>query len=169
MAQSWNPSAPLSSDPPGESGINATIRTFGYPDSAVAEYEHWVVLLRPQQATLGALVLAARSAATRFGDLSGPAFAELQRVIAEIEATLAACFRNDKINYLMLMMVDPHVHFHVLPRYREAQQFEGATFEDPGWPKPPVLSHATEIDPRIRVMLRDRLRNNWHRQARTGS
>ena len=36
-------------------GINDTMRTFGHPDTLVAEYLHWVVLLRPQQATLRAL------------------------------------------------------------------------------------------------------------------
>lgn len=34
--------------------VNQTMRTFGYPAATVAEYAHWAVLLRPQQATLGA-------------------------------------------------------------------------------------------------------------------
>ena len=145
-------------------GINATIRTFGFPDSAVAELAHWVVLLRPQQATLGALVLAARGDATRFGDLPAEAFAELHEAIRSIEEMLAASFRYDKINYLMLMMVDPQVHFHVLPRYAAPQTFEGVAFDDPGWPKAPVLTHATEIDQRTRDLLRQRLRANWRGQ-----
>ncbi len=39
--------------------MNKTIVRFGYPATLVAEYEHWVVLLRPEQPTLGSLVLAA--------------------------------------------------------------------------------------------------------------
>ncbi len=39
--------------------MNETIQRFGYPATLVAEYEHWLVLLRPAQATLGSLVLAA--------------------------------------------------------------------------------------------------------------
>ncbi len=157
-----NPPAPASdvTRKPSD-GINATIRTFGYPDTVVGDLAHWVVLLRPQQATLGALVLAARGNATRFSDISAAAFAELRDAIGAIEETLAASFRYDKINYLMLMMVDPQVHFHVLPRYATVQTFEGVTFEDPGWPKAPALSHATEIDERTRYMLRDLLRTNW--------
>lgn len=142
-------------------GINATIRTFGYPDSVIAELPHWVVLLRPQQATLGALILAARGDATRFGDLAPAAFAELHEATSAIEAMLAAGFRYDKINYLMLMMVDPQVHFHVLPRYAGPQTFEGVAFEDPGWPKAPALAHATEIDQRTRDLLGQRLRAHW--------
>ena len=37
--------------------MNATMKKFGYPDTLIKEYSHWAVLLRPQQATLGALVL----------------------------------------------------------------------------------------------------------------
>lgn len=142
-------------------GINATIRTFGYPDSVVAELPHWVVLLRPQQATLGALVLAARGEATRFSDLPALAFSELHDAIGSIEKMLSATLRYDKINYLMLMMVDPQVHFHVLPRYAVPQTFEGVSFEDPGWPKAPVLTHTTEIDQRTRDLLRQTLCANW--------
>ena len=43
---------------------NPTMIKFGYPDTLVREWDHWVVLLRPAQVTLGSLVLAARSDAT---------------------------------------------------------------------------------------------------------
>ena len=32
--------------------MNETIRKFGYPETLVKEYTHWVVLLRPKQPTL---------------------------------------------------------------------------------------------------------------------
>src|SRR5690606_983666 len=117
--------------------VNQTMRTFGYPASTVAEYPHWSVLLRPQQATLGALVLVCREDATAFAEISAAAFAELGLAVREIEATLRRCFAFEKINYLMLMMVDPHVHFHVLPRYSGIREFGGVSFTDPGWPRLP--------------------------------
>ena len=40
--------------------MNATLTKFGYPGTLLHESEHWCVLMRPQQVTLGALVLAAR-------------------------------------------------------------------------------------------------------------
>ena len=49
--------------------INDTIRRFGYPDTLLADFDHWVVLLRPAQPTLGSLILAAKGDATAFGDL----------------------------------------------------------------------------------------------------
>lgn len=40
--------------------MNATIEKFGYPATLIAEFDHWLVLLRPAQPTLGSLVLAAK-------------------------------------------------------------------------------------------------------------
>jgi hypothetical protein len=68
--------------------MNATLQKFGYPGSLVKEHHHWCVLLRPQQVTLGSLILAAKSDATAFSDLPPTAFAELAIVVTEIEQSL---------------------------------------------------------------------------------
>ena len=44
----------------------------------------------------------------------------------DLDTALAKTFAPDKLNYLMLMMVDPDVHFHVLPRYAAARAFAGS-------------------------------------------
>lgn len=126
--------------------MNETIRKFGHPATLIAEYEHWVVLLRPAQPTLGALVLAAKSDATAFGNLSAEAHAELKTATAAIEAALMQAVGYAKINYLMLMMVDPHVHFHVLPRYEGERSGAGLTVPDAGWPGQPDLGQAVKLD-----------------------
>ena len=126
--------------------MNATIEKFGHPATLIAEYEHWVVLLRPAQPTLGALVLAAKSDATAFGDLPAAAHAELKVATAAIETALTQAVGYAKINYLMLMMVDPHVHFHVLPRYEGERSGAGLTVADAGWPAQPDLGQAVKLD-----------------------
>jgi diadenosine tetraphosphate (Ap4A) HIT family hydrolase len=137
--------------------MNATIEKFGHPATLVREFEHWLVLARPAQVTLGSLVLAAKSDATAFGDLSRDAFAELAEVIAAIETGLAAFVRYERINYLMLMMVDPHVHFHVIPRYSGTRAWGGIEIADLGWPGPPELKSATELSASQINPLRDEL------------
>ena len=67
---------------------NATLRKFGYPATTVAETAHWAVLVRPEQPTLGSLVLICREAVTAFGAASPEAFADLGPVVARIEAVL---------------------------------------------------------------------------------
>ncbi|MBA4752134.1 MAG: HIT family protein [Sphingopyxis sp.] len=126
--------------------MNETIAKFGHPATLIAEYEHWVVLLRPAQPALGALVLAAKSEATAFGDLPAAAHAELKTATAAIEAALDQAVGYAKINYLMLMMVDPHVHFHVLPRYEGERSGAGLTVADAGWPGQPDLAQAVKLD-----------------------
>ncbi len=126
--------------------MNETIEKFGYPATLVREYDHWVVLLRPAQVTAGSLVLAAKSDATAFGDLPAAAFSEKAVVIADIEAMLRRSVAYEKINYLMLMMVDRHVHFHIFPRYGGDRSLAGLAFTDAGWPGPPDLQSATTVE-----------------------
>ena len=126
--------------------MNETILRFGHPQTLVAEYRHWIVLLRPEQPTLGSLVLAAKSDAEAFADLPAEAMAELAAVIPAIEGTLRDAVGYARINYLMLMMVDRHVHFHVVPRYEGAREAEGVTVPDVGWPKAPALGEAVALD-----------------------
>ncbi len=126
--------------------MNATIARFGYPATLIAQYDHWVVLLRPAQPTLGSLVLAAKSDVTAFADLDPAAYAELAAVSRDIETALRAAVDHTKLNYLMLMMVDPHVHSHVIPRYEGSRSFGDAVFPDAGWPKLPSLGEAVELD-----------------------
>jgi diadenosine tetraphosphate (Ap4A) HIT family hydrolase len=141
--------------------VNETILRFGYPDTLVAEYRHWLVLLRPQQPTLGSLVLAASGEFTSLSDLPAQAFAELRRAVCDIEAALGSAVGYARINYLMLMMVDPHVHWHVIPRYQGTREATGVTVADKGWPKLPELGDALALDPAQIEALRAWLRSHW--------
>ena len=125
--------------------MNPTIEKFGYPATLLRELEHWLILLRPAQVTLGSLVLAARSNVTAYSDLAPEAFAEQGEAVRLIERALAAFTRYERINYLMLMMVDPNVHFHVVPRYSKARRWSGTEFSDSGWPGPPQLGSAVTL------------------------
>lgn len=126
--------------------MNETIRKFGYPETLIEEFDHWLLLLRPAQPTLGALILAAKSDVTAFADLPDAAFAELALVSRAIETALNAAVAHEKLNYLMLMMVDPHVHYHVIPRYSGSRTHDGVVYQDHGWPKLPELGQAVTLD-----------------------
>jgi diadenosine tetraphosphate (Ap4A) HIT family hydrolase len=127
-------------------GMNETVRKFGYPETLIEEFDHWLLLLRPAQPTLGSLILAAKSDVTSFADLPDAAFAELALVSRAIETSLGAAVAYEKLNYLMLMMVDPHVHYHVIPRYDGVRRHDGVTYTDHGWPKLPDLRQAVTLD-----------------------
>ncbi|MEO6255488.1 MAG: HIT family protein [Sphingomicrobium sp.] len=134
---------------------------FGYPATLVREYQHWLVLVRPAQVTLGSLVLAAKSDATAYRDLPREAFTEQAEIIAAIEIGLHQFCRFERINYLMLMMVDPNVHFHVFPRYSGEREWDGMTLADKGWPGPPDLTSATGLSANQINRLRDDLQKRF--------
>lgn len=125
--------------------INATMRKFGYPETLVADFGYWTVLVRPQAVTLGSLVIAAKGPALALGALDAPAFTELGDVVRTVEEALTSFVGSEKINYLMLMMVDPHVHYHVFPRYAGVRSFDDETFADAGWPGMPDLGSARQL------------------------
>ncbi len=140
---------------------NATMRKFGFPRTLIAETPEWVVLLRPQQVTLGSLVLVSREPVTAFAEVSERGFVAMKPLIGRIEAVLGDFVRYDRINYLMLMMVDPDVHFHVLPRYEGERSFDGLAIADAGWPGPPALQGATPPDEETLGRLVAELARRW--------
>ena len=81
-------------------------------------------------------------------------------MVGDIEATLKSePFGAVKMNYLMLMMKDPQVHYHVFPRMLEKRSFDGVTFEDP--PGPPNMAATAELGENTLGKLKDLLVENW--------
>lgn len=143
------------------SPANSTMVKFGHPDTVIAETEYWTVQLRPEQVTLGSLVLISREPVTAFGDVSPEGFAALKPAVDRIEAMLRKAVDYQKINYLMLMMVDPDVHFHVIPRYEGQRDIHGLAISDVGWPGPPRLDQAVTPEREKTRELVDEFKRLW--------
>ena len=142
---------------------NSTEIKFGDPGTRIAQSAHWTVLLRPKQPTLGSLVVVCREPVKAFSDVSAAGFADMQGIIRRVEATLREVVSSERINYLMLMMVDPDVHFHVIPRYSGTRNFSGADYPDAGWPGVPALDAAVSLEGQAREALLTRVREAWAR------
>lgn len=100
----------------------------------IKEYKHWIVLFRYRQVTLGSLIIMSKSDASKLGDVSAEEWAGFSEVSHDVELWLLQAFGAEKFNYLALMMKDPEVHFHVIPRYSKPVDFNGTSFIDPDWP-----------------------------------
>ncbi len=85
----------------------------------------------------------------------------MPRVTVDLETALGNSFSPDKINYILLMMVDKYVHWHVIPRYQSPREMGGVSFEDSGWPRYPTLTDAAALSDGEFLELRDLLRANW--------
>lgn len=144
---------------------NPTFLKFNGPETLIAAYEYWSVLVRPKQCTMGALVLVANGPETQFSKLPMQAFTEQASVIKDIEQVLSATFGYDKINYLMLMMVDLNVHYHVIPRYAGPSTHRSWTLEDGGWPGQPDLAGGS-ADEALVSSLTSSLKAAWPEASR---
>lgn len=119
---------------------------FRVDELLVVRNDAWTWSVRPAQATLGSGVLSLNRYAARFSDVTAAEMAQLAELVARLEQAVYSAFDYQAINYLMLMMVDHHVHFHVIPRYDGARRFAGQEWFDRGWPAAPVLADAQHGD-----------------------
>jgi diadenosine tetraphosphate (Ap4A) HIT family hydrolase len=134
-----------------------TLSKFRFQDLLIKEYEHWYLLLRYEQPTLGSLILITKHNETSYSEMEENSFTEFSRIIKDIEPTLRSHFNCSKFNYLMLMMVDPEVHYHIIPRYSKNILFEGKLFKDFGWPYAPSFSQINKIDSSLEKKLLEEL------------
>ena len=141
--------------------MNETITQFNYPESVIYEYNSWVVLMRPQQVTLGSIVLACKGEYTSLAEVPANVYSELSEITSHIEQTLSQLFRFDKINYLLLMMRDKYVHFHVIPRYANSRNALGMEFYDKSWPMPPDITKPLDISHDDLQNLTELIKQNW--------
>lgn len=126
--------------------MNETLQSFQYPDTTVADYEHWVVMVRPVQPTFASAVIAARSNVRSLADLTHDEAGQLPAVIDDYEALVQTFGQVRRVNYLALMMVDPNPHFHAIPRYEESVSWSGIDFPDRTFPKPPDMMSGVALD-----------------------
>jgi diadenosine tetraphosphate (Ap4A) HIT family hydrolase len=99
----------------------------------------WTLSVRPNQPTLGACVISLNRHALHLSDVTSSEMAELAEIISKFEGAIKSSFNHNIMNYLMLMMVDHHVHYHAVPRYGGERRFSGLVWVDNGWPALPAM------------------------------
>lgn len=132
---------------------------FKLSELTIYKSKHWTWSLREDQVTLGSSVLSLNRECASFSEISLNESEDLKRIVQVLEATLQKLFTYDRINYLMLMMQDFHVHFHVIPRYQEQKDLLGFTWQDSDWPKPSNLKKLG-LDHEILIELLEEIKNN---------
>ncbi len=119
---------------------------FRVHELAIVQTDHWTWSLRPVQSTVGAGVLSLNRFSNSFADLRSEEAADLALIVPQIEGALQRWSQPDRMNYLMLMMVDAHLHFHVLPRYAKPRTLAGQEWVDSAWSGPPSLTDNADRD-----------------------
>jgi diadenosine tetraphosphate (Ap4A) HIT family hydrolase len=125
----------------------------------IFETEKWLWSLRPHQATLGAGILSLKRECFTLGELMQEEFTDLNNIIKVIEATSKQLFGYDIMNYLMLMMVDKQLHYHVIPRYGGGINLFGQVWVDGSWPGVPNLA-GDDLDINMLTQISSYIREN---------
>jgi diadenosine tetraphosphate (Ap4A) HIT family hydrolase len=92
--------------------------------------DFWTLVLNENQATLGRVFFALNRHETDVAQLTDAEVASLWMFVRETKTALAALFAPDHFNYMFLMNLTPHVHFHIFPRYAQPREFAGQSFAD---------------------------------------
>ena len=131
---------------------------FRVEELKILENGSWTWSVRPGQPTLGAGILSLNRHAGKFSDVSAEEMKDLAEMVGTLEVTIKQAFDHTIMNYLMLMMVDHHVHYHVIPRYEGTRSFAGREWVDNGWPALPVLGDSQHPDdPELLQLIREKL------------
>jgi len=120
--------------------LDSTLKDLSFSPHLIKNYTYWYLLLCPKQPTLGSLVLVYKGRSSHYAEISIEAINEQKTILKEIEAVLKHRFNYSQINYQTLMMEDPQVHFHIIPRYENSTTFFNQQYSDPTWPSPPNLN-----------------------------
>ena len=96
------------------------------PEFRVAELEWSFVLLNRDQFFPCYCFVVAKDHVTELFHLDPAERTIMVEEISAVAAALAAVFRPDKVNYELLGNMVPHMHWHLVPRFRS----------DPLWPRP---------------------------------
>jgi diadenosine tetraphosphate (Ap4A) HIT family hydrolase len=104
---------------------------------------YWNLSLRPAQITLCSMVLSSKLPRLSFQGLDQGSSTEMLSMMALAEKVAIENLGAKRINILCLMMQDPIVHFHIIPRYETSVDFIQMEWRDEDWPLPPTMSRNT--------------------------
>ncbi len=129
---------------------------FKVEELLVYRNEAWSWSVRPAQPTLGAAIISLNRYAPSFSEVTAAEMAQLAEIHSKLENAVKNVFNHNIMNYLALMMVDHHVHYHAIPRYDGERELAGNKWVDNGWPALPSIQDSQHSDdPEILYNIRD--------------
>ena len=124
------------------------------PEVLVHDFGPWALCLNRNQDLIGRCYLLLRRPCTDPLSITPQEQASLWACAAKSKAALTRLFAPDHWNFAFLMNVDPQVHFHLIPRYRNGRLFRGAEFADPQFGKHYPLGPERNLDTETLAALR---------------
>jgi diadenosine tetraphosphate (Ap4A) HIT family hydrolase len=137
-------------------------------DHPVLHTDRWVVDLGSNAAYFGRAYVTLRRHETSLVALDATDWQDFREIVRVLELAYGDLFGAGPVNWACLMNnafrdggADPHVHWHVFPRYRKPVVFDGQTFTDQRYGEHYDPDAVVEIDSatldRLAVTLRDHI------------
>ncbi|HII71969.1 TPA: HIT family protein [Candidatus Woesearchaeota archaeon] len=123
------------------------------------EYTYWDLYLLESHSVLGWCAVALKRHAEYFDDLTDKELIELKQVVSDCRSALDKAFHPDWFNVMQLGNMVRHIHFHLVPRYKDPREFEGRSFVDQDYGKMLVDRWKPE-DKEFLTKLADHLRKD---------
>lgn len=110
-------------------------KVMDYEKLKIKSFKYWDLYLHDNQCYLGRtfLQLKDENGMEDFLDIKGDVREEFFQIGEKVKKALKNLFKPDKMNYAALSNTSPVIHVHIIPRYKEARQFEGVNFKDTRW------------------------------------
>lgn len=96
----------------------------------IKEFKYWIVCIREKQVNLGSSVILLKRETPSVANMLPEEAAEFPEVVKWFEEVCTKKFNAVKFNYLIMMMKDPFVHYHAIPRYDTEVEMFGKPWED---------------------------------------
>lgn len=102
----------------------------------IADRSFWKLGVCPYQHTLGTLVIVNKTHKELFPELTQEEVVELRSIVIDAYALLKRHFFPDWFNLQQNGNWEHHLHFQIIPRYKDTRSFEGRTFSDQHFGQP---------------------------------
>lgn len=99
----------------------------------IKDYSHWTLILAERQSVLGWTLAVLKRHVLFFEELSEEELIELRQVVTDVKRALGREFRPDWFNVMQLGNATPHLHVHLVPRYKQPRRYAGRVFADPDY------------------------------------
>lgn len=120
---------------------------------------HWNVHVCWFQHTLGTLGVILNRHIESFAELTPEEIVELGQILQRYQAKLSDKLRPDWFNIQMNGNWHHHLHFLLLPRYKQRKEFGGHEYEDKTFGQPITYTKQEETE-EVRKLLTGSLRDN---------
>ena len=132
----------------------------------ILEKTYWTIYLAPSQRYLGTCVIALNRSCSDLSELENVEWEEFSVIVREMENVLNKLFKPSLFNWSCFKNAafrvenpHPHVHWHLIPRYKDITVFNGMEFEDLdfGYIPQPIKHEISEYD---MDMMRTKIQEN---------